>query len=92
MKEKNPYLELDDTFDFGFSFSDEEEVVATTTYSNLPEQVQDLKNRLQAIKAIYLPLLEELNKNPEKPFIKWPNRKELIDKHILKLKALTSVS
>lgn len=88
---KNPYLDLDDTNDFGFSFSNEEEVVSSTTYANLPEQVEDLVNRLQAIRAIYLPFLENLNKEPDKPMINWPNRKTILDQQIAKLKKLTNV-
>ena len=90
MNKNNPYLSLDDTNDFGFSFTEEEEVVAKTHYANLPEQIEDLQNRLTAIKTIYLPFLENLNKEPEKAFIRWPDRKEVLDKQISKLKQLTS--
>lgn len=88
---KNPYLDNDDTYDFGFTFSNEDEVVAATTYANLPEEVEDLKNRLHAIRAIYLPFLENLNQDPDKPMIKWENRKAILDKQISKLKQLTSI-
>lgn len=87
----NPYLELDENNDFGFSFSNEEEIVSSTTYANLPEEIEDLKNRLQAIRAIYLPFLENLNRNPEQPIIRWENRKEILDRQIAKLKRLTDV-
>lgn len=88
---RNPYLNLNEKNDFGFSFSDEEEIVSSTTYANLPEEISDLKNRLHAIREIYLPFLENLNKNPDKPMIKWPNRKEVLDKQIEKLKSITDV-
>lgn len=87
----NPYLELDENNDFGFSFSNEEEIVLTTTYANLPEEIEDLKNRLQAIRAIYLPFLENLNDKPDQPIIRWENRKEMLDRQIAKLKRLTDV-
>ena len=92
MSKKNEYLDLDDDDDFGFTFADEDEIIETNhTYSTLQEEVDDLKNRLVAIQKIFLPLLENLAKDPDKPMIKWPNRKEQIDKQIKKLKTLTKV-
>lgn len=92
MTEKNKYLVDDDAYDFGFSFSDEEEIVSTNTeYASLNEQVDDLKMRLQALNKIFMPLLENLAKDPDKPMIKWPNRKEIIEKQMKKLKQITSV-
>jgi hypothetical protein len=91
-KEKNIYLDLEDEDDFGFTFSDEEEIVQKNTdYSSLQEQVDDLKQRLVALNKIFMPLLENLSKDPDKPMIKWPNRKTQIDKQIKKLKTLTNV-
>jgi hypothetical protein len=92
MVEKNKYLVDDDAYDFGFSFSDEEEIVTTNTeYASLNEQVDDLKQRLQALQKIFMPLLENLAKDPDKPMIKWPNRKEIIEKQMKKLKQITTV-
>ena len=92
MADKNKYLELDDGNDFGFTFSDEEEIINTNTeYASLQDQVDDLKQRLHALQKIFLPLLENLAKDPDKPMIKWPNRKEIIDKQIKKLKSITNV-
>lgn len=90
---KNNYLELDDTMsDFGFTFAHEEEVIeANPEYSSLQEEVDDLKKRLFAVQQIFMPLLVNLAKDPDKPMIKWPNRKEVIDKQIIKLKQLTTV-
>lgn len=89
---KNKYLDLDDSDDFGFTFSDEEEIITSNTnYASLNEEVDDLKQRLQALQKIFLPLLENLAKDSDKPMIKWPNRKETIDKQIKKLKQLTNV-
>lgn len=87
----NPYIDIDEDNDFGFSFTNEEELVATTTYANLPEEIEDLTNRLKAIRAIYLPFLEKLNEYPDEPMIKWGNRKEILDKQIAKLKQLTNI-
>jgi hypothetical protein len=92
MVTKNKYLDLDDSNDFGFTFSDEEEIITSNTnYASLNEEVDDLKQRLQALQKIFLPLLENLAKDSDKPMIKWPNRKETIDKQIKKLKQLTNV-
>lgn len=93
MENKNNYLQLDDNkHDFGFTFADEEEILTTNVgYSSLSEQVEDLKMRLQAVNKIFMPLLLNLSKDPEKPMIKWPNRKEIIDKQIKKLNQLTNI-
>jgi hypothetical protein len=85
MAEKNKYLELDGADDFGFTFDDEADL------SPITDEVDDLKERLQAIRKIYLPLLENLAKNPEQPIIKWPNREAVLKKQIAKLKQLTEV-
>lgn len=93
MVDKNQYLDVNDTDnDFGFSFSDEDEIVSShSQYSSLQEEVDDLKKRLQALNAIFTPLLDNLAKEPDKPMIKWPNRKDVIDKQMKKLKSLTNV-
>jgi hypothetical protein len=87
MADKNKYLELNEDNDFGFTFSNEEDIINTS----LQEQVDDLKQRLQALNKIFMPLLEKLAKDTDKPMIKWPNRKEVIDKQIAKLKSITKV-
>lgn len=94
MPTENNYLSMNDlTNDFGFTFANEDEVIeANPEYSSLQEEVDDLKKRLQAVQAIFMPLLVNLSKDPDKPMIKWPNRKEVLDKQISKLKAITTVS
>ena len=86
----NRYIDVNESYDFGFTFTDEDEIT-TPVFSSLSEEVADLKKRLQAVQKIYLPLLENLTRDPDKPMIKWPNRKEVIDKQIKKLKSLTNV-
>jgi len=90
---KNNYLEMDDDdSDFGFTFANEEEIIELNPeYSSLQEQVDDLKMRLQAVQKIFLPLLENLNKDNTKPMIKWPDRGPILEKQIKKLKSLTNV-
>jgi hypothetical protein len=84
MVNKNPYVMDDITEDFGFSFSDEEEVLAPVA-----DEVTDLKSRLEAIRKIYLPMLEKLSKDSDKAIIKWPNRGPILKRQIDKLLELT---
>jgi hypothetical protein len=92
MTDNNKYMELDDNNDFGFTFSNEDDIITSNVeYTSLQEQVDDLKQRLQALNKIFLPLLENLAKDSDKPMIKWPNRKEVIDKQIARLKLITKV-
>lgn len=86
MVDKNKYLDLDDTDDFGFTFSEE------TDLEPISNEVDDLKLRLQAVRKIYMPLLENLAKNDDQPIIKWPNRGPILKKQIAKLKQLTDIS
>ena len=81
-KEKNEYLDLNSGFDFGFTAMDEEDVVSTTAYTSLNDEVIDLKKRLQAVEKMFLPLLQNLLKDADKPMIKWPDRGEVITKQI----------
>lgn len=85
---KDTVMELDDTNDFGFSFHDEEEIV---TSSGVTDEVELLKTRLRNVRKTYLPLLQHLAKDPDKPMIKWPNRKDVLDKQIKKMIELTEV-
>jgi hypothetical protein len=50
-----------------------------------------LENRLEAVGKMFLPLLENLMKDPDKEMIKWPNRKPVIEKQIKKLKKLIDI-
>ena len=82
---ENKYLDLENGDDFGFTFDDEPDLAPITN------EVDDLKLRLQAVRKIYLPLLENLAKNDDQPIIKWPNRGPILKKQIAKLKSLTEV-
>mgnify|MGYP003333319099 CR=1 FL=1 len=90
IKQINPYIDVDSSSDFGFTFANEEEITKPV-YSSLNEQVDDLKKRLHAIEQMFMPLLENLARDPDKTMIKWPNRKQVIDKQISRLKSLTNV-
>jgi hypothetical protein len=94
MNEKNPYLSFEDkdlSDDFGFSFGNEEEMLAEAI-APVSSEVEDLKNRLEAIRKIYLPLLEHLAKNADQPIIKWPNRGPMLKKQIDRMLLLTEVN
>ena len=87
----NKYLTLDDAEladDFGFTFGNEDDIVAEAI-APTQDEIEDLKKRLEAIRKIYLPLLENLNKNSDQPIIKWPDRGPVLKKQIEKLKMLT---
>lgn len=88
--EKNEYLDLNSGFDFGFTAVNEDEVVSTNTeYSSLNEEVIDLKKRLQACEKMFLPLLQNLAKDADKPMIKWPDRAEILKKQMETLLKIT---
>jgi hypothetical protein len=50
---------------------------------------QDVAAKLNQVEDLILPLLYNLQKNPEKDYIHWPNRTAIIDKQIEKIKAVT---
>ena len=81
---KDKVTDINEDQDFGFTFVDESELPAKT-------DLIDLQNRIKELRDMFLPLLQNLNKNPEKDMIKWPNRKELLDKQIKKLLELTNI-
>jgi hypothetical protein len=91
MVNKNLYVDVNEKNDFGFTFAEDEIMNNMTQHLSLTEQVEDLKQRLHAVNIIFMPLLENLSKDPDKPMIKWPNRKDVLEKQIKKLKALTNV-
>lgn len=64
--------------DFGFSFMDESEVAH-------PNEIEREKKRAGDIYRSVLPLLENLEKNPEKAIINWPNRAAQIKEFKAKL-------
>ena len=47
------------------------------------------KNNLLKVEKMIMPLLYNLMKNPEDVYIKWPNRKEIIQKQINRIVAVT---
>lgn len=82
-------FDIDETYDFGFSFADEDEVTAPKVQSEVTAAEQSHKQKMDALERLILPLLYNLMKNPEKPYIKWENRVPVIERQIEKIKAIT---
>ena len=72
--------------DFGFSFEDDpisdEEMLAehNNKVKSLEEDVERLYNQNREMFKKIVVFLTNLQKDPEKPVIKWPNRVEAINK------------
>ena len=49
----------------------------------------EVKSKLQEVENLILPLLYNLQKNPNKEYIHWPNRKDIIQKQIDKILEVT---
>lgn len=74
----------EEDFDYGFSMHNEEVLDIS--------EIEDLKERLRKVQAIFLPLLDNLARDPDKPMIKWPNRLEVIEKQKKELLKLTKIT
>jgi len=83
-------MNLNEDDDFGFSLVSEDEL---KEYENklLKEveqkdgQVQHYGDKLEGIRKLVMPLLNNLMANPDKHYIYWPNRTEKIQQFIKKL-------
>lgn len=69
----------EDDFDFGFTTEQD-------TTPALAESLNDYKSRMERMYKAVLPLLNNLEKNPDQEMIKWPNRDKKIKEFKLKLK------
>lgn len=49
----------------------------------------EAQGKLKEVENLILPLLYNLQKNPEKEYIHWPNRSEIIDAQIEKILKVT---
>lgn len=82
------YLDLSN--DFGFTAVDEEEVAEPIVTDVKSATVEELKAKLLEVEKLIMPLLVNLLKDSEtKDYIKWPNRKPVIEKQIEKILAIT---
>jgi hypothetical protein len=66
-------MNIDEEDDFGFTFIDSEEMKTQT------------KDKVEGLRKMILPLLNNLMKNPEKDTIYWPDREKSIKKFIKKM-------
>lgn len=85
-----------DIEDFGFSFHDESEIddqisdaAAAARKEGSAEAEQTYKQKLSAVEAIVVPFMQNLMKDPEKVMIRWPNRKEVVEKQLKKILSIT---
>jgi hypothetical protein len=89
MATKIPIEYLDLNNDFGFTAvheTDLTEPILTEVKSSADTEV---KQKLQTLEKLIMPLLVNLMKNPEKDYIHWPNRVPLIEKQIERILAIT---
>lgn len=74
---------MTDLFDFGFTLVDEDELEvvqqATAQVASVSSSVETTQQKLDALFNAIQPLLNNLKQNPEKEYIKWPNRLEKIE-------------
>lgn len=72
-----------DDFDFGFSLVDETELEAvqkaTATVQTASSTAQQLQDKVDKLYNMMMPLLNNLQQNPEKEYIYWPNRTDKIE-------------
>ena len=73
----------DDLFDFGFTLVDEDELEvvqqAQSQVASVSSSVEETQDKLDKLYNAIQPLLNNLKANPEKEYIKWPNRTEKIE-------------
>jgi len=72
--------------DFGFTAIDEIDID-----TNLPK-IETMSARIEKMYGLIKPLLENLLKNPEKEYIKWPNRDVVIKKMLEELEGIKNVT
>ena len=71
--------------DFGFTFSDESTIRQDDVIKASADLNSELTQRMQQLYDAIIPLLKNLNKNPDQDIIKWPNRQEKIAQFKMKL-------
>jgi hypothetical protein len=76
-------LDLDMTFDFGFTAVDADELDvlqnAKAELKTTAAVAQDTEEKLNKLYNMVMPLLNNLAANPDKDYIYWPNRLAKID-------------
>ena len=78
-----------DVYDFGFTFHDESEIDEQIK-SSVSATEKTYQAKLQMVQDIVVPFMENLMKDPEKVMIRWPNRKEVVEKQLKKILAIVN--
>jgi len=81
------YLDLSN--DFGFTAATEAELTDPIVSDVRAATVEELKAKLLEVEKMVMPLLVNLMKNPEKEYIKWPNRVPVIEQQIQRILSVT---
>jgi hypothetical protein len=72
-----------DDFDFGFTLIDEKDLDSVQQLSKVVEQsssnYDSAQEKLDELYNAITPLLNNLKANPEKEYIKWPDRVEKVE-------------
>jgi len=79
-----------DTFDFGFTTIAEDELDVTKQVDVAEKAAAHHEDRLNRLYQSILPLLQNLKKNPEKEYIKWPNRIKKIEEFEAKISKIVN--
>jgi hypothetical protein len=58
-------------------------------HAHSEETVQTLKEDIQELERVIMPLLVNLLKTSDKEWIRWPDRKEQVEEHIEKVLSIT---
>ena len=80
--------------DFGFSFWDEEEISAPiTNFKTAPKdvEIQKLQGKIILLKNLINPFLENLKKNPDKLFLKLPDRVKKVEEFQKKISDIVDI-
>lgn len=72
-------------FDFGFTAVSENDLAEAVDTSDLEARIVKAERKARAIYDEIIPLLDNLRKDPDKEYIRWPNREDAIDKFQAKL-------
>ena len=81
------YLDLGN--DFGFTAATEEELTEPIVSDVRAATVEELKAKLLEVEKLIMPLLVNLMKDETREYIRWPNRKAVIEKQIEKILSVT---
>jgi hypothetical protein len=75
-------------FDFGFTLVDESDLDVSQELVTATASSATTQDKLDKLYNAIIPLLNNLKSNPEREYIKWPNRVdkvEAFETHILKI-------